>query len=262
MFIKIKKYRIKYLIIKKQKAFGRNNLGIITCRARGGGIKKNLYKILDSDFFNYGLLFPSAFFINTIYDPFRGFFLAVYFILTISVYRYFLLTKNLKIGTQINFGFKAPLKIGNALPLYKIYIGSFIYNIEIKCKGKGKLVTNANFSAIILMIGALYVTIKLPSGEIKLLLKNLFCILGQLTVKKLSNQNKFKRAGFKRKWLSRRPKVRGAAMNAVDHPHGGGEGKASIGFKFSRTLWGKAFKGIKTRKKHKQLSKFILQNRS
>ncbi|EPR56682.1 ribosomal protein L2 (apicoplast) [Toxoplasma gondii TgCatPRC2] len=262
-FIKIKKYRIKYLIIKKQKAFGRNNLGFITCRAKGGGIKRNLYKILDSNFANYGMSFSSAFYINIIYDSFRRIFLAVYFIINSiikNIYRYFLLTKNLKIGSQINFGFKAPLKIGNALPLYKILLGSFIYNIEIRYKGKGSLVKNANHNAIILMIGDIYVTVKLPSGEIKLLLKNLFCILGQLEIRRKVNKNIKKHAGFNRK-LSIRPKIRGAAMNAVDHPHGGGEGKASVGFKFARTLWGKAFKGIKTRKKNKHLSRFILQHR-
>nr|CCA29994.1 50S ribosomal protein L2, chloroplastic, related [Neospora caninum Liverpool]CEL71208.1 TPA: 50S ribosomal protein L2, chloroplastic, related [Neospora caninum Liverpool] len=77
-------------------------------------------------------------------------------------------------GSQINFGFQAPLKLGNALPLYKIFLGSFVYNIEIRHKGKGKLVRNANHNAVILMIGDIYVTVKLPSGEIKLLLKNLF----------------------------------------------------------------------------------------
>nr|QDC33688.1 ribosomal protein L2 [Neospora caninum] len=262
-FIKIKKYRIKYLIIKKQQAFGKNNLGFITCRARGGGVKKNLYKIIDFNFANYGLSFSSAFYINIIYDSFRRFFLAVYFILNSIIkntYRYFLLTKNLKIGSQINFGFQAPLKLGNALPLYKIFLGSFVYNIEIRHKGKGKLVRNANHNAVILMIGDIYVTVKLPSGEIKLLLKNLFCILGQLEIKRKYNKNRERRAGFNRN-LSIRPKVRGAAMNAVDHPHGGGEGKASVGFKFARTLWGKAFKGIKTRKKNKYLSRFILQHR-
>lgn len=263
-FYKIKKYNIKYLLKKIQKSFGKNNLGHITSKYRGGGIKNNIYKILDCTYANYGLFSKSAFFIKIIYDFFRKIFIGIYYFFSgilKKTYRYFLLTKNLKLGAQINFGINVSINIGNALPLYKIFPGSFIYNIEIISKKKASLVKNAKYSAIILLTGDLYVTIKLPSGEIKLLCKNLFCILGQLLIKRKNEKDYIKKAGYKRKWFSRRPKVRGSAMNACDHPHGGGEGKAPIGYKFIRTLWGKAFKGIKTRKKNKKLSRFIIQAR-
>ncbi|PHJ25369.1 50s ribosomal protein l2 (apicoplast) [Cystoisospora suis] len=263
-FNKIKKYKIKYLSKKIQKSFGKNNLGHITSKYKGGGIKISNYKIIDFTYVNYGLFSQSAIFVKIIYDFFRKFYIGIYYFfigILKKTYRYFLLTKNLHLGAQINFGVNASINTGNALPLYKIFPGSYIYNIEIKSKKKASLVRNAKYSAIILLIGDLYVTIKLPSGEIKLLCKNLFCIIGQLLIKKRIEKNYMKKAGYKRKWFSLRPKVRGSAMNACDHPHGGGEGKALIGYKFPRTLWGKAFKGIKTRKKNKKLSRFIIQTR-
>lgn len=264
LFFYRKNYKIKYLTNKKQKSFGRNNYGRITSRARGGGIKKNLYKIIDNNYVNYGLFSTSALYIKKIYDFFRFFYIGVYYFLNgilKGTYRYFLLTKNVKLGSQINFGFNVPTNIGNVLPLYRVSLGQYIHSIETKSKHRSTLVKNAKSSAVLLSLGLFYATVKLPSGEIKLLPKNLFCVLGQLLIIKKFNKNATQKAGFKRKLLSIRPIVRGAAMNACDHPHGGGEGKAPIGYKFPRTCWGKPFKGIKTRKKTKVSTKFIIQTR-
>lgn len=130
-------YKITYLRNKVQKSFGRNNRGRITVRGRGGGKKQDLYKILQINYMNYGLFPISAIYLNKIYDLFRFLYIGMYYFLTgrlKGTYRYFLLTKNVKLGTQINFGFNVPKNLGNVLPLYRIELGKYIHSIEIKSK--------------------------------------------------------------------------------------------------------------------------------
>ena len=173
-------------------------------------------------------------------------------------YKYLPITKNTKEGDIIFIGETIELKIGNILPIKKIPCGSWIHNIEhIPTKG-AVFVKNSKISAFLIYIGKKYVTIKLPSGEIRLLNKNVFCILGELNI--ISLFFKKNKAGFNR-LLGKRPKVRGVAMNACDHPHGGGEGKNSIGRSSVYYPWGTISKGIITRKNKKYSKKLILKNR-
>lgn len=173
-------------------------------------------------------------------------------------YRYFPITKNLQIGDIISIGYTAITKIGNIIPIKKISYGSWIHNIEhIPTKG-ATFVKNAKISAFLLYIGKKYATIKLPSGEVRLLDKNVFCILGELSaVPLIIIKNK---AGITR-LLGKRPNVRGVAMNACDHPHGGGEGKNSIGRSSIYSPWGKISRGILTRKNKKYSTRLILKTR-
>lgn len=162
------------------------------------------------------------------------------------------------IGSTILSGENAPSELGNSLPLEKIPLGSEIHNIELTPKKGGQIVRSGGTSARLLAKESNYVTIKLPSREVRLVHKKCYATIGQLGNSSNSN-TKLGKAGRKR-WLGKKPKVRGIVMNPCDHPHGGGEGRSPIGRKKPYTPWGKPALGVKTRKK-KYSDIFIIRRR-
>nr|YP_010395031.1 ribosomal protein L2 [Phytopythium vexans]YP_010395061.1 ribosomal protein L2 [Phytopythium vexans]DAZ89468.1 TPA_asm: ribosomal protein L2 [Phytopythium vexans]DAZ89498.1 TPA_asm: ribosomal protein L2 [Phytopythium vexans] len=244
-----KKFKIKKLIKGFKRSNGRNNQGRITVRHRGGGHKR-LYRKIS---FNRSLKNVKGFVKKIVYDPNRSANIAY---IENDIESFFILApEGLKINQHIESSPKAELKIGNALPLRNIPIGSLIHNISLNKNSKGKLIRSAGTSGqLIQKIEDKYAKIRLSSGELKLILLSCYATLGivsNINFKKI----KLGKAGRSR-WLNRRPVVRGVAKNPVDHPHGGGEGKTSGG-RPSVTPQGKITKGKPTRKKNKK--KLIIQ---
>lgn len=238
---------IKKLIKGFTRSNGRNNTGKITVRSKGGGHKRLYRKISFNR--SKGL---SGFVKKILYDPNRSANIA--FILNEKDKNSFIIApNNLQLNQFVESSNKAPLTIGNALPLQNIPIGSIINNISLKPKGNGKLSRSAGTSAQLLQkIDNKYAKIRLNSGELKLILLSCYATLG--TISNVNHKKiKLGKAGRSR-WLNRRPIVRGVAKNPVDHPHGGGEGKTSGG-RPSVSPQGKITKGKPTVKKKK---KYIL----
>jgi large subunit ribosomal protein L2 len=238
--------------IKRSK--GRNNQGIITIRHKGGGHKRR-YRLIDFKRNKYNVLGKVE---SIQYDPNRSARIALISYID-GEKKYILHPESLEIGDEIFSGENVPIKVGNSLPLDKIPVGSEIHNIELLIKKGGQIVRSAGMSARILGKELDYVTIRLPSKEIRLIHKNCFATIGKLSNSEHSNI-KLGKAGRKR-WLGIRPTVRGSVMNPVDHPHGGGEGRCPIGRPRSLTPWGKPALGTKTRKKNKYSDIFILRKR-
>ncbi len=251
LFIKnlTKKSPIKKLIKGFQRSNGRNNQGKITIRHRGGGHKR-LYRNIEFNRINTEGIVQA---IN--YDPNRSANIANIFNKKKNKSFYILAPEGLQINTQIQSGSNAELKIGNALPLSKIPIGSIIHNISLMPFSKGKLIRSAGTSAqLVQKLSNNYAKIRLNSGELRLILLTCYATLG--IVSNINHKKiKLEKAGRSR-WLNRRPHVRGVAMNPVDHPHGGGEGKTSGG-RPSVSPQGKITKGKPTRSKKKS-NRFIL----
>ena len=244
----------KCLIQKNHRNKGRNNRGVITIRHRGGGHKRQ-YRLVDFKRNKYGIEGNVA---AIEYDPNRNARIALIHY-TDGEKRYILHTKNLEVGNKIVSGFEAPFEVGNTLPLMNIPLGTSIHNIELIPNRGGQLVRAAGTSAKILAKEGDYVTLRLPSKEIRLLRKECFATVGEV-----SNNDAFLvqsgKAGRTR-WLGKRPTVRGSVMNPCDHPHGGGEGRAPIGRTRPLTPWGKPALGIKTRKRKKLSDAYILRRR-
>ena len=244
----------KNLIKKNHRNKGRNNRGVITIRHRGGGHKKQ-YRLIDFKRNKYGIEGSIA---SIEYDPNRNARIALVHY-NDGEKRYILHPKNLNVGDPILSGSNSPLTIGNSLPLTEIPLGTPIHNIELIPNKGGQLVRAAGTSARILAKEGDYVTLRLPSKEIRLLRKECFATIGEV-----SNNDAFLvqsgKAGRTR-WLGRRPIVRGSVMNPCDHPHGGGEGRAPIGRTRPLTPWGKPALGIKTRKRKKLSDAYILRRR-
>ena len=245
----------KSLIKKNHRNKGRNNRGVITTRHRGGGHKRR-YRIIDFKRNKYGV---EGIIAAIEYDPNRNSRIALIHYKD-GEKRYILHPKNLNVGDTILAGSGSPLKIGNTLPLAEIPLGSSIHNIELIPNKGGQLVRAAGTSAKILAKEGNYVTLRLPSKEIRLIRQECLATIGEI-----SNNDAFLvqsgKAGRTR-WLGKRPTVRGSVMNPCDHPHGGGEGRAPIGRTRPLTPWGKPALGMKTRK-HNQLSDiYILRRRS
>jgi len=240
----------KSLIVPKKKTGGRNNFGRITARHRGGGHKR-FYRIIDFKRDKHGIPAKVA---AIEYDPNRSARIALLHYAD-GEKRYIIAPQGLKVGDTVISGEDAPLKVGNALPLAKIPEGIPIHNIELVPGKGGQLVRAAGTSAVILAKEGKYAHVQLPSGEIRLI--NLKCYA---TIGEVSNpEHKYivlGKAGRSR-WLGWRPHVRGMAMNPVDHPHGGGEGRNKG--KIPKTPWGKITKGKKTRNPRKPSSKFIVR---
>jgi large subunit ribosomal protein L2 len=238
--------------IKRSK--GRNNQGIITIRHRGGGHKRR-YRFIDFKRDKPNIVGI----VSTIeYDPNRSSRIAL-----ISYKdgekRYILHPESLKIGDEIVSGENAPINIGNSLPLKNIPVGYEIHNIELHKQKGGQIVRSAGMSARILAKESNYITLRLPSKEIRLVHESCYATIGQLSNNDHTNI-KLGKAGRKR-WLGIRPTVRGSVMNPVDHPHGGGEGRCPIGRARPLTPWGKPALGLKTRKKNKYSDIFIVRSR-
>ena len=245
----------KSLIRKNHRSKGRNNRGVITIRHRGGGHKKR-YRLIDFKRDKYGIEGVVA---TIEYDPNRNARIALINYID-GEKRYILHPKNLNVGDTIISGSESLLNVGNNLPLEEIPLGTSIHNIELILNRGGQIVRAGGTSAKILAKEGDFVTLRLPSKEIRLIRKECFATIGEV-----SNNDAFLvqsgKAGRTR-WLGKRPTVRGSVMNPCDHPHGGGEGRAPIGRTRPLTPWGKPALGIKTRKTKKLSDAYILRRRS
>lgn len=245
----------KSLIQKNHRKKGRNNRGIITIRHRGGGHKRK-YRIIDFQRNKYNIAGIVA---SIEYDPNRNARIALIHYID-GEKRYILYPKNLTIGDIIISGPGVALQIGNVLPLKEIPLGTSVHNIELIANRGGQIVRAAGTSAKILAKEGNYVTLRLPSKEIRLIRKECLATIGEV-----GNNDSFLiqsgKAGRTR-WLGKRPTVRGSVMNPCDHPHGGGEGRTPIGRTRPFTPWGKPALGIKTRKRKKLSNSYILRRRS
>ena len=232
---------------------GRGAGGRISVRRRGGGHKRKYREI---DFKRNKHDIPGI--IASIeYDPNRSANIALVNYKD-GEKRYILAPKGLKVGMQIISGQTAPLEIGNAIPLKNIPLGMAVHNVELQLGKGGQLVRSAGTVATVVAKEGDYATLKLPSGEMRMVFSGCFATMGSIGNEDHMNVSLGK-AGRSR-WLGRRPKVRGVVMNPVDHPHGGGEGKTSGG-RHPVSPWGTPTKGYKTRKKRKPSSKFIVKKR-
>ena len=245
----------KSLLSKNHRSKGRNNRGVITVRHRGGGHKR-LYRVIDFKRNKYGIEGVVA---AIEYDPNRNARIALIHYKD-GEKRYILQPKNLNVGDTIVAGSGSSLSIGNTLPLAELPLGTSVHNIELIPNRGGQIVRAGGTYAKILAKEGDYVTLLLPSKEIRLIRKECLATIGEV-----SNNDAFLvqsgKAGRTR-WLGKRPAVRGSVMNPCDHPHGGGEGRAPIGRTRPLTPWGKPALGMKTRK-HKKLSDaYILRRRS
>lgn len=244
----------KSLLAPLSNKAGRNNQGKITTRHQGGGHKRK-YRIIDFKRNKDGI--PGR--VATVeYDPNRSANIALINYVD-GEKRYIIAPKGLKVGDTIFSGPDADIKVGNALPLANIPVGTVIHNIELK-PGKGaQLVRAAGGEAQLLGKEETYVTVRLASGEVRKILK-----VCRATIGSVGNEDheliSIGKAGRSR-WLGKRPEVRGVVMNPNDHPHGGGEGRAPIGRKSPLSPWGKPTLGYKTRKKKKASDQYIVRRR-
>jgi large subunit ribosomal protein L2 len=244
----------KSLITILKKSGGRNVYGRVTARHRGGG-NKRYYRIID---FKRDKIDIPAKVASIEYDPNRSALIALLHYAD-GEKRYILAPNNLSVGDQIISSPNADLKPGNTLPLANIPLGTSIHNIEMKLGKGGQLVRSAGTFAQLMAKEGKYALIKMPSGEVRMILALCKATVGQLGNTEHENISLGK-AGRKR-WLGRRPSVRGVAMNPVDHPMGGGEGKSSGG-RHPCSPWGMPTKGYRTRKNKKPSDKYIVKRRA
>lgn len=244
----------KSLLRKKISKSGRNNRGIITTRHKGGGHKQR-YRLID---FKRNKISVEGVVSTIEYDPNRNARIAL-IKYTDGEKRYILHPKSLIVGAKVQSGENAPLEIGNSLPLRAIPLGTDVHNIEIIPGRGGQLVRSAGGSAQIIAKDRNFVTLKLPSSEVRLVRKDCNATIGQIGNIEHSNITSGK-AGRSR-WLGIRPTVRGVVMNPCDHPHGGGEGRSPIGRARPVTPWGKPALGVKTRANDKYSDFYIVRGR-
>ncbi|BCB01990.1 MULTISPECIES: 50S ribosomal protein L2 [Bacillaceae] len=244
----------KSLLAPLHKKGGRNNQGKLTVRHQGGGHKRQ-YRIIDFKREKDGI--PGR--VATIeYDPNRSANIALINYVD-GEKRYILAPKTLVVGMEVMSGPEADIKVGNALPLINIPVGTIVHNIELKPGKGGQLVRSAGTSAQVLGKEGKYVLVRLNSGETRMILSACRATVGQVGNEQHELIN-IGKAGRSR-WLGKRPTVRGSVMNPNDHPHGGGEGRAPIGRKSPMSPWGKPTLGYKTRKKNNKSDKFIVRRR-
>ena len=245
----------KSLIQILKKHAGRNAQGKITVRHRGGGHKR-FYRLVDFKQDKYDI--PGT--VSTIeYDPNRNARIAL-IVYKDGEKRYIIAPAKLTVGMEIMSSMKAaPIEVGNRLPLEKIPMGMMIFGVELKPGHGAQLARSAGVMVQLMAVEGKYAQLKLPSGEVRLVPKGCMASLGQV-----SNADymhiRWGKAGRKRH-LGIRPTVRGSVMNPVDHPHGGGEGRQSIGLKAPKTPWGKKALGVRTRSKKKKSTKMIIRRR-
>jgi len=245
---------LKKLMAGFKRDKGRNNQGRVTTRHRGGGAKR-LYRLVD--FKQEKMNVPAKVF-SLEYDPNRTVRIARLHYAD-GEKRYILAPEGLKIGDEVVVSEKAKLEPGNRMKLKNIPQGTMIHNIELHPGKGGQIVKSAGSGATVLAHEGEYVQIVLPSSEVRKFHGNVMASIGQLSNVEHSSI-KIGKAGRNR-YLGWRPAVRGTAMNPVDHPHGGGEGRQGIGLKYPKTPWGKHALGVKTRNKKKKSSKFIVRRR-
>lgn len=233
---------------------GRNNQGKLTVRHQGGGHKRK-YRVIDFKRNKDGI--PGR--VATVeYDPNRTANIALINYAD-GEKRYILAPKGIKVGTEIVSGPEADIKIGNALPLKNIPVGTVVHNIELKPGNGGQLARSAGAEAQILGKEGKYVLVRLVSGEVRMILETCRATIGQ--VGNLEHELVSIGKAGRSRWLGIRPTVRGSVMNPNDHPHGGGEGRAPIGRKSPMSPWGKPTLGYKTRKRNNPSDKFIVRRR-
>ena len=247
-----KKPEKKLTVFLKNRA-GRGRNGRITVRHQGGGARR-LYRIVD---FGQEKQDVPAKLIAVEYDPYRTSFIGL-FEYQDGEKRYRLLPQGLKVGDAVLCADETPVKTGNRTKLKNIPVGTQVYNVEVEPDRGGRLMRGAGTSAKVLAQEGGFAHLVFPSSEIRKVSGKCFASIGQVSFPehKFINLGKAGRARL----LGRRPAVRGTAMNPVDHPHGGGEGRTGIGLKYPKTPWGKPALGVKTRKK-KWTDKFIVQRR-
>lgn len=245
----------KSLLESQSKRAGRNNNGRITVRHHGGG-HKQAYRIID---FKRNKDNVEGVVKAIEYDPNRSANIALIHY-TDGIKTYIIAPKGLQVGARISSGEAADIKVGNALPLKNIPVGTLVHNIETKPGKGGQLVRSAGASAQVLGKEDKYVLIKLTSGEVRMILGTCRATIGVVGNEQHSLINVGK-AGRSR-WAGKRPTVRGSVMNPNDHPHGGGEGKAPVGRPSPMTPWGKPARGIKTRDKNARSNKLIVRRRN
>ncbi len=242
----------KSLLEPLTKSGGRNNKGRITVRHRGGGHKRRYRKV---DFKRNKAGIPAK--VATIeYDPNRSARIALLHYVD-GEKRYILWPKGLNVGEQVVSGPDAPFNVGNAMPLYQIPLGTLVHNVEMSIGKGGQMVRSAGAYAQVMAKEGTRVTLRLPSGEVRMVHRNCFATIGE--VGNAEHENIVSGKAGRTRWLGRRPKVRGVAMNPVDHPHGGGEGRTSGG-RHPCSPWGMPTKGYKTRRKQPS-DKFIVRRR-
>lgn len=246
----------KSLIVPKKRSGGRNNQGKITVRHRGGGARRYIRQV---DFLRRRYDVPAA--VKAIeYDPNRGARLALVEYPD-HAKSYFLAPAGLNVGEQVlSSTTSVEVKLGNRMPLEHIPVGVLIHSIEFAPGRGGRLVRGAGESAQLMAIEGRYAHVKLPSGEVRMVLKECAATVGQVSNPdwrhiRWGKAGRLRHRGY-------RPSVRGKAMNPVDHPHGGGEGHNPIGMKHPKTPWGKPALGVKTRRPHRFSSRLILKRRS
>lgn len=240
----------KSLVVKLSNSGGRNSNGRITSRHRGGGHKRK-YRIIDFKRDKAGI--PAI--VKTIeYDPNRTARIAL-LAYADGEKRYIIAPDKLTVGTTVISGPASPLEVGNALPLKNMPTGTTVHNVEMVLGKGGQLARSAGTNAQLIAKTEKYATLKLPSGEVRMVFVNCMATIGSTSNPDLFNLT-IGKAGRNR-WLNKRPQTRGVAMNPVDHPMGGGEGKASGGH--PRSPWGQIAKGKKTRARKKLSNKYIVR---
>lgn len=244
----------KSLTHSKHRDKGRNNRGVITSRRRGGGHKR-LYRVIDFRRNKYNI--PGK--IATIeYDPNRNARIALVYYQD-GEKRYILHPAGLAVGATIVSGPDSPIETGNALPLSNIPLGTSVHNVELTPGKGGQIVRAAGAVAQVVAKEGNYVTLKLPSTEVRMVRRECYATIGQ--VGNIEDRNLSLGKAGRNRHLGRRPSVRGSVMNPVDHPHGGGEGRAPIGRSGPVTPWGKPALGAKTRKRKKRSTALIVRRR-
>ena len=245
----------KSLLVSMSKTAGRNAQGRITSRHRGGGVKRK-YRIIDLKRDKDNI--PAR--VKAIeYDPYRTAYIALLSYAD-GEKRYIIQPNGLKVGDVIESGSDADIKVGNALMLADIPVGTTVHNIEMTPGKGGQIARSAGSSAQLMAKEGKYAQLRLPSGEFRLINQRCKATIGQ--VGNISHELITLGKAGKSRYLGNRPHVRGSAMNPVDHPHGGGEGRTPVGRPSPMTPWGKKALGLKTRKKSKKSAMYIVRRRT
>jgi len=242
------------LVRGKSSSGGRNATGRITLRFRGGGHKRR-YRFIDFRRDKDGV---PAKVVAIEYDPNRSARIALLHYAD-GEKRYILAPLGLEVGQTVMSGPNADIRVGNALPLRYIPVGAVVHNVELHIGKGGQLARAAGTSAQLVAKEEPYATLRLPSGEMRMVHWECRATIGQ--VGNVEHENEVIGKAGRKRWLGRRPRQRGLSMNPVDHPHGGGEGKAPIGMPTPKTPWGKPALGVKTRKRNKPSDRLIIRRR-
>jgi large subunit ribosomal protein L2 len=248
-----KKEPEKSLVVSLKKKAGRNNQGRITVRHRGGGARRKL-RIIDFKRDKIGI---SAEVLAIEYDPNRSAYIALVQYAD-GEKRYIIAPLELMVGDVVNSGPDAEVRVGNALPIQRIPLGTQIHNLELEPGRGGQLVRSAGTSAQLMAKEGAYAQVRLPSGEVRMINQRCMATVGQ--VGNVDHSHVTLGKAGRTRWLGRRPTVRGTAMEPSSHPHGGGEGRSPIGMPGPKTPWGKPALGYKTRRL-KLSDKFIVHRR-